>query len=219
LIFFYSINSCLSNLFCKTAFVRYFFGFSGSVSQFSVNSEKIELTNNFDPLVDLNTNHSNIKYNGSFGVLLHNDLYYLGVSGLNIIPQRDELFKSNQISSALPSVYHINAIGGFGIDLDKNNIIYPSVLVKYIENNPVQLDFNLRYIYENIVEFGVSYRSEDAVVFLVNMYVIDGMNLVYSYDISTSNMSKTSNGSHEISLVYKIYYNSRYKKQKKRYNL
>jgi type IX secretion system PorP/SprF family membrane protein len=188
------------------------FGLSGSISQFSVNSEKIELNNDIDPLIDLTTSQSNLKYNGSFGLLLHHDVYYFGVSALNIIPQKDKLF-NNEIPGALPTAYHINALAGVGISLDKKNTIYPSILIKYIDSNPFQVDFNLRYIYDNIFEFGVSYRTEDAVVFLVNLYVIDDINLIYSYDFTTSNMSKVSNGSHEITLRYKFYYDTKYKKQ------
>jgi len=195
------------------------FGLSGSVSQFSVNSDEIELNNDFDPMIDLTSSQANFKYNGSFGLLLHHDVYYFGLSALNIVPQKDELFTSNDIPGALPTVYHINAMGGVGIGLDKFNTIYPSVLVKYIDANPIQVDFNLRYIYENVIEIGASYRTGDAIVGIVNMYVLDGMNLIYSYDFTTSNMSKASNGSHEMTLRYKIYYDSKYKKQKKRYNL
>ncbi|MFB0925108.1 MAG: type IX secretion system membrane protein PorP/SprF, partial [Vicingaceae bacterium] len=195
------------------------FGLSGSVSQFSVNSDKIELNNNADPLIDLTSSQSNLKYNGSFGLLLHHDIYYVGVSALNVIPSKDELFTSNEIPGALPAVYHINSIGGISISLDKKNAISPSVLVKYIDSNPLQVDFNLRYIYENVVEFGVSYRTEDAIVAVVNMYVMDGLNLIYSYDVTTSNMTEASNNSHEVTLRYNIYYDPIYKKQKKRYNL
>jgi type IX secretion system PorP/SprF family membrane protein len=195
------------------------FGLSGSVSQFSINNNKIELNNDSDPLIDISTSQSKLKYNGSFGLLLHHDIYYVGVSALNVIPSKDELFTSNEIPGALPAVYHINSIGGISISLDKKNAISPSVLVKYIDSNPLQVDFNLRYIYENVVEFGVSYRTEDAIVAVVNMYVMDGLNLIYSYDVTTSNMSEASNNSHEVTLRYNIYYDPIYKKQKKRYNL
>lgn len=194
-------------------------GLSGTVSQFSVNGSKIQLNNDADPLVNLTTSETNLKYNSSFGLLLHNDIYYFGISALNLIQQKDPLYKSDGMLGSLPSVYHFNAIGGIGIGLDKSNSIYPSFLVKYIPNNPIQVDFNLRYILENAFEFGVSYRTGDAFIGVVNLYIMNDLNLIYSYDFTTSNMSKANKGSHEITLSYNIYYDSIYKKQKKRYNL
>jgi type IX secretion system PorP/SprF family membrane protein len=195
------------------------FGLSGTVSQFSVNGNKIQLNNDADPLINTTISESNLKYNGSFGLLLHHEIYYLGISALNIIPQKDKLYKTNDISGALPSVYHFNVIGGIGIGLDKSNTLFPSFLVKYIQNNPVQVDFNLRYIFENAFEFGVSYRTDDAIIGVVNLYIMDDLNIIYSYDFTTSNISKANNGSHEISLKYNLYYDPIYKKQKRRYNL
>lgn len=66
-------------------------GLSGTVSQFSVNGSKILLNNDADPLINLTASESNFKYNGSFGLLLHNEIYYLGVSALNLIQQKDPL--------------------------------------------------------------------------------------------------------------------------------
>lgn len=194
-------------------------GLSGTVSQFSVNGSKIVLNNDADPLINLTASESNFKYNGSFGLLLHNEIYYLGVSALNLIQQKDPLYKSNGIIGSLPSVYHFNATGGIGIGLNKTNTIYPSFLIKYIPNNPVQVDINLRYILENIFEFGLSYRTDDAVIGIVKLYVMDNLNIIYSYDFTTSNMAIANKGSHEITLGYNIYYDTAYKKQRKRYQL
>lgn len=195
------------------------FGIAGIVSQFSTDGNKMKLYDDVDPLLDISVADSRLKYNGSAGLLLYNDLYYIGISGLNIIPQNDPIFSSIDTPGNLPTVQHYNLIGGFGIGLDKLNTIYPSVLVKYIQNNPIQTDFNIRYIHEGVIELGISYRTGDAIVGMFNLYVMDGMNLIYSYDFTTTNMSKASNGSHEVALRYNIYYDDKYKKQKKRYNL
>ena len=195
------------------------FGLSSTISQFSINGNKIELNNDIDPLINLSSSESSLKYNGSFGLLLHHDTYYFGFSALNIIPQKDKVFTSLDTPGALPAATHFNTIAGVGIDLDNDNTLYPSILVKYINNNPIQVDLNIRYIYSNIFEIGASYRSGDAIVAIVNMYVMEDLNLIYSYDFTTSNVSKASSGSHEITLRYKFYYNPIYKKQKKRYNL
>ena len=195
------------------------FGLSGTVSQFSINGDELKLNNDNDPLINLSTSESNLKYNGSFGLLLNHSKYYFGFSALNIIPQKDNIFTSLETPGALPTVTHFNTIAGIGIDINDISTIYPSILVKYINNNPVQVDLNVRYIYSNLIEVGASYRSGDAIVGIVNMYIMEDLNLIYSYDFTTSNISKASSGSHEITLRYKFYYNPIYKKNKKRYNL
>lgn len=189
------------------------FGLSGTASQFSIDANKIKLNNAVDPLIDLTTSDNKHIYNGSFGLMVNNENYYMGVSILNLMPQTTKVFSSG----ALTAVYHYNFIGGIKIGINKQSYIYPSTLVKVIQNNPTQVDFNIRYNYSEIVEFGVSYRTDNAMALILMLKTLKNLHIIYSYDFAISNMNKASSGSHEISLRYHIFY--RPIKQGKRYNL
>ena len=49
---------------------------------------------------------------------------------------------------------------------------------------------------------GVSYRAGDAIVGIVGLELFNGVRIGYSYDFTTSRISKYSSGSHEITVGY-----------------
>ena len=78
--------------------------------------------------------------------------------------------------------------------------VYPSILVKTTKNQN-QIDANVNFKLKNKLWFGTSYRQD----FGPTLYV--GVDLgrllsIYSYDISTNEMSAYSNGSHELTIGY-----------------
>lgn len=80
----------------------------------------------------------------------------------------------------------------------------PSALLKTAKSAQVQVDVNLKAIYNKMLWLGLAYRSMDAVSILAGVTIKEQFQLGYSYDITTSNLNKSSNGSHEILLAYKL---------------
>jgi type IX secretion system PorP/SprF family membrane protein len=95
--------------------------------------------------------------------------------------------------------------GGFIINLSNDLKLKPSFLVKYISHSPVQADLNINAYYKSF-GLGFSYRSNDAVVFILNYSVNDQFSVGYSYDLTISRLSTFNNGSHEIMLKYEFGY-------------
>jgi hypothetical protein len=58
-------------------------------------------------------------------------------------------------------------------------------------------------VYDNFFWGGVSYRTRDAVVVLLGLDYSD-YSFAYSYDITTSNMSIPSSGSHGLLFTYRF---------------
>ena len=78
--------------------------------------------------------------------------------------------------------------------------VYPSLLVKTTANHN-QIDANINFKLRNKLWIGTSYRQD----FGPTLYVgIDFGRLfsIYSYDVSTNQVSDYSNGSHEFTLGY-----------------
>jgi type IX secretion system PorP/SprF family membrane protein len=99
---------------------------------------------------------------------------------------------------------HAYLTGGYNLSLPGNPAyeLTPSVLVK-TDLASVQIDINAMITYNNRFWGGVSYRLQDAVVFLFGLN-IEQFSLGYSYDFSTSPLGRKgrSYGSHEIMLQY-----------------
>jgi len=64
-----------------------------------------------------------------------------------------------------------------------------------------QFEFNTRMEYNNLYWAGVSYRYQDAVAVLAGVN-FNGFRIGASYDLTTSYLSKVSNGSIEVFLGY-----------------
>jgi type IX secretion system PorP/SprF family membrane protein len=78
----------------------------------------------------------------------------------------------------------------------------PSVFLKYHEAAPLQADFSAQIWYKDVISFGLSYRTGDAVSAMTDIALTKDMILSYAYDYTYSKFRKTGNGAHEIILVY-----------------
>jgi hypothetical protein len=70
------------------------------------------------------------------------------------------------------------------------------------------LDLNATMLYKKTLWFGVTFRTEDAIAPLIGYQTHVGkeqksmLRIGYSYDLTTSELSSYSSGSHEIMLSY-----------------
>jgi type IX secretion system PorP/SprF family membrane protein len=80
----------------------------------------------------------------------------------------------------------------------------PSTLVKVEPEAPVEVDLNLHVLYKERIWLGVGYRTGDAVVGMVEYQVNRQLRLGYAYDLTISELSAYSRGSHEVMLGYDL---------------
>lgn len=130
-----------------------------------------------------------------FGVYYKAQKFYVGLSSPDLFSFGDSktLYKSAMLT------------GGYLFDISENVKIKPFVLVKYIHNSPLELDLNA-VVYFKMVGIGYSYRTNDAMVFLVTVNVNKQFSFGYSYDLTTSKLATYVKGSHEIMLKYEFGY-------------
>lgn len=141
--------------------------------------------------------------NFGFGIYYYTQKFYIGAS----IPG----FLSDSLALGKTYLYHnfenYNYLFTTGFVTGGNFFkVRPSVLVKYNQNNPIQADFNLSFIFGEFLWIGGSYRMEDAVVGLVKFQVSDQIRIGYTYDYSLGKLNQVNNGSHEIVLIYDFKY-------------
>ncbi len=178
------------------------FGLAGQFYQYRIYSQDLKFDNqtNTDKVIT-NGDFRSFYPNSSFGVHYYADKYFASLS----VP---ELFE-NKITTTkdyfiMKKKMHYLFTGGYKFVIDETYSLFPSLLVKYVQGAPAQIDFNVRlWLYEKF-NVGISYRSKASVVILVGFKFKNQYHLGYSYDITTTNLKGYNSGSHEIMLGYDI---------------
>ncbi len=151
-------------------------------------------------------------YDVGFGLYYQTRRLYVGLSSLHLPEQK---FSGTGNINTLKWDYkykearHYYVMAGYTFIPDPEWEITPSILLKSVASSS-QLDANLMVKWHKMVFGGVSYRISDAIVGIIGLEKPFNKKITakfgYSYDITTSNIKKQSNGSHELMLgfCYKI---------------
>ncbi len=101
----------------------------------------------------------------------------------------------------IPTNMHLYAMTGAEYELNSSIVLNPNILYK-TDMVKHQVDLNCMVIWNQNLSAGLTYRTSDAIAVLVGYQLPIGMQLGYSYDLTTSNLLTYSTGSHEITLRY-----------------
>ena len=105
------------------------------------------------------------------------------------------------------SGYNYFLTGGYEFSISPMITFTPSMLVKYHPQNAIQIDYNMLFGLKDKVWAGLSYRSKDILVAMVQCQLNYQFRISYSYDFNMGSMGKYMGGSHEIVLNYVFRYN------------
>jgi type IX secretion system PorP/SprF family membrane protein len=175
------------------------FGLSLLMYQFFLNKSDL-LVENIDDQVFMGQEQMFVPDAG-FGTYLYGKNYYVGFS----IPQ---LFQRNidlkdDIILQQKQVRHYYLHGGYIFEAGTDFKIEPSLLLKFVEAGIFQADINALATYRDMINFGISYRSGDALIFQAG-YKTQDLFIGYAYDLIVSGMRGNTWGSHEILISYTI---------------
>ncbi len=140
---------------------------------------------------------SNTKFDASFGLYFHRPgKFYAGLSSTHLSQGQME-----DVNIEIARHYYL--MGGYIFDINPMFNINPNVLIKSdIASTQYDLNVNGEYHTGNkMIWLGVTYRTVDAIAPQLGYQQQFGKNTLrvgYSYDITTSQLSNYSNGSHEI---------------------
>ncbi len=176
-------------------------GIGVSLTNKSIEFNKLIIEQPADPLLKINQKESGIIIpDFDFGILYQQiNKIYAGISSTNLLEATTDIGNvsyGQQRNFYLTAGYYIKLTG----KQKKALYIIPSLLVKSNLVN-VQFDLTARMEYNNLFWAGASYRYQDAVAVLAGIN-LKGFRIGASYDITTSYLSKVSNGSVELFIGY-----------------
>lgn len=181
-------------------------GFEAGIRNISLNRSKLDfgLANPIDPAVTNNSEINSLKPDFGAGIWIYSASYFIGVSAQQIIPQK-VYFNENKVekigSDLVPNFF---ATAGCRFDLTEDISALPSLMLKYIQPSPVQVDLNVKFQYHDFLWAGAGYRVSDGFLGMIGLNVSNAVNVSYAYDYTTSPLQSYSRGTHEIVLGFLI---------------
>lgn len=138
------------------------------------------------------------------GIWIYSRDFFVGFSGAQLLKSTQDV-NSTESGSAGQLQRHFYGTGGYKIRLSPDFSFIPSVLVKVTPPSPVSVDLNLKAVYADRVWIGGSYRSKDSFSAMVGANVSYLLEVGYSYDLNTSNLSIANTGTHEVVIGLKLF--------------
>ena len=175
------------------------FGFTSSLTQFKVNSDKM---NPFQPDNYLDNNRmSAFIPDFNFGVYYVSQYSFVGLSVTQMIQSNKYMGSYAENNFKLDRNY--NLIVGYRAQMNTAFSLEPSFQVKSTEKLFYQVDASLRLYYRNQIWGGLAYRSNSAFVITLGAKY-NNWYFGYAYDFSTNGLQNYSFGSHELVISLKF---------------
>jgi type IX secretion system PorP/SprF family membrane protein len=180
-----------------TGDTRLSFGLSLLLYQFSINKSEL-LVKDIDDQVFMD-NEAMFVPDAGFGTYLYGTNYYVGLSVPQLFQRNIDL--KSDIVLQQKQVRHYYLHGGYIFEAGNDFKIEPSALLKFVEAGFFQADINALAIYKDMVQFGLSYRTQDALSFQLG-YKNPDLFVGYAYDLVLTGVKGNTWGSHEIMFTY-----------------
>jgi len=172
--------------------------------------EKVVVSVLNDPSINSGGETRNYDANVGLGVYLnYKDLFYFGASVPNMYPNDISINESNTSGelAEYSAHFYFNMGGRFAIN--ENVAFSPNLLVKYVQDAPVNFDINANFIFYERFVAGFSGRYGSSGTFdsvdLLMLYQLSGsLGLGLGYDFTLSEIKDHSSGSYEIMLRYDL---------------
>jgi type IX secretion system PorP/SprF family membrane protein len=191
-------------------------GIAGILNQHVLNKDLIVLDEPNDQAA-MGGSEEDLVPEASFGIYFFGEKFYAGIAVPQLFQSKVD-FSADLQGEGNQLVRHYFAHGGYRIDAGEDLEIEPSVLVKAIENAPLQFDINTKVTYKEMVWIGCSYRAMESLVALIGTQY-KNIGLGYSYDFTLTNLKKYSTGSHELFLALYLPSKQRAPEKKKKTGL
>jgi type IX secretion system PorP/SprF family membrane protein len=199
---------------------RLCFGIGGGVTQYSIDGNALQYTDNDDVALPLGKKSVWVP-DARFGIYYYTSRFYAGASIMDLFSLYTDAsrysWKGNNYST-IRKTQHLYVTTGAMFRLSENLQLKPSILVKEDFKGPTNVDLNAFLLIHDMLWVGGSYRTNvklwnknnlpgdlnqlDAASVMVEYYTSERLRIGYSYDLNVNKMAGYQGGSHEISLGF-----------------
>ena len=180
-------------------------GFGVGFNRISLNADKLDFGDvTADPAVFTSGILNKTRLDMMAGLYLYSADYFIGVSAQQVVPQKIDFSNGYIRPKEGRTVPHLFGTAGYRFSLGDNFNLIPSLMVKYVDPLPVQVEGNLKLQYLDRLWIGGSYRHKDGYAGIMGLNVSNIFHVGYSYDYTTSRLNNFSKGTHEILLGFVI---------------
>lgn len=173
-------------------------GLSFGMLQFLIDGSKIQFHDKDDPLMDDQVRGS-LMPDATFGLYLYHDKWWFGASAPQLLHNRVKFFEERDPTLSNLETHYF-ATGGYRIPLGEDFKVEPSFLLKYVAPVPPKADLTATIRYKDMLWLGGTYRTDDALSFMVGYWLKQTFQFGYSYDLTTTSLQKYTTGTHEVML-------------------
>jgi type IX secretion system PorP/SprF family membrane protein len=148
----------------------------------------------------------NLKPNFGTGIYYYNKKLYAGFSIPFLLNNGYGELDLESALNEIRSARYYYLTGGLMLPMNRDKTVHlqPSVLIRGQEGAPLNFDINTSVLFYDLLNVGVSYRNIDAVVSYIDFKLSESFHFSYSYDWTTSDIRRASNGTHEFMLNYRV---------------
>jgi type IX secretion system PorP/SprF family membrane protein len=155
-----------------------------------------------DPMMYSNI-QKKVTPDANFGVYYYSERFYAGLSTLHLFQNLSTMVQDSAGNTQYTKlVSHFYGMTGAAFPLGDKVVFRPSLLAKFVQNAPPQVDLNASFLFVNTLWLGLSYRTENAISFITEVNIAQNFRIGYSYDIWLNELKIYNKGSHEIRLSY-----------------
>lgn len=177
-------------------------GLQGGIHSRKSNYARLASGANMDPkLFDAAVSYT--AFDLGMGFYYRSPRFHVGLSAPELLPEEFSLNDSTSITLKNANYF---LFAKYRITLNENMDIEPSILLKYFAGIPLSYDVNMSLIFRKVLTVGLSYRKKESVDFMLRGQITPQMQFGYSYDHPIGEVSKVSNGSHELMINYVFKY-------------
>lgn len=176
-----------------------------SLGLMNYRADLTEVVNLFQPNdPSFSQNYSTWKPVVGAGLYYHTDKFYMGISLPNVLMSR--LSTLDLIKSGMNKMneQHLFITAGTVFEAGEQVKVKPSVMMKKVSGSPVQLDLNTNVWLKDLLGVGVSYRTGDAVLGMLELQASPQLRVGYAYETSVSVLKAYNTGTHEVMIRYEF---------------
>jgi type IX secretion system PorP/SprF family membrane protein len=174
-------------------------GFGVGMSRIGLDADKLDFGDiTVDPAVFSSGILNKTNLDITAGLYLYSADFFVGLSAQQLVPQKinfsDDYIRPQE-GRAVP---HLFATAGYRFLVGYDFNLIPSIMIKYVQPLPTQVELNAKLQYQDRAWIGASYRHKDGFAGMLGVNISNTFNVGYAYDYTTSRLNNFTKGTHEV---------------------